>query len=489
MIGFRFHASSVSDLGIIRLTIPDSRFKHLVAPAIAVLLSAAATAFPVSTPKPGPARTAKDPAPVASVGALRPSPATASSRAADWPMFRGNDLHSGFVPVKVNLPLKPLWTWHGTATSIVSSPAVVGDSVYVGTRDDPTGFGKSGSLIALDRATGKLKWRYNKASAARTIKIRSTAGRAPLDASADPLDLAGVDSSPAVSGDVVYFTSRDGALHAVTTSGALKWRLITGGGDKSSPVVEAGTVYIGSGFPNKDFWAVDADGGVVKWRANSGLADPLLHRGGQYVYSSPAFADGVVYAAAGDGGFYAIDAAKGKVKWRYETRGGVYMHSPTVAGDIIIAAPGDFDTAVYGIDRKTGELVWKYDSGYDHSYVSSPAFDGESVYVCMGDPAQQIVALDARTGKLKWKQPLGVAPGATFCSSPAVTDNAVFVGTAQLKRGDPESGRLIALDRSTGALLWQAALPKPVVSSPAVAGDVVVVGCTDGSVVAFKWAT
>ena len=416
------------------------------------------------------------------------APAAAGALAGDWPTFRGNALHSGFVPVKVNVPLKLEWTWRGAATSIVSSPAISGSTVYVGTRDDPAGTGKAGSLIALDLATGKLKWRYNKADAAHTINVRGDAAKTPPDPAVDPDAVGGVDSSPSVAGNVVYFTTRDGALNAVTTDGKLKWRIRTGGGDKSSPVVANGTVYFGSGYPNKNFWAVDAASGVVKWRTNSGLADPLLHRSGQFVYSSPAFLEGVVYGSANDGGFYALDAASGKLKWRYETGGGMYMHSPTIAGDLIVGAPGDYDTSVYGIKRANGELLWKYNSGFQHSYVSSPAFDGSAVYICMGEPDQQIVALDVKTGKLMWKQPIGVAPRATYSSSPAVTNNVVFVGTATLKRTDPEPGRLIALDRTNGALLWQAALPAEVVSSPAVAGHFVIVGCTDGSVSAYSWS-
>jgi outer membrane protein assembly factor BamB len=255
----------------------------------------------------------------------------------------------------------------------------------------------------------------------------------------------------------------------------------------SSPAVVNGTVYVGSGYPNKDFWAVEATSGVVKWRTNSGLADPVLNRQGQYVYSSPAYADGVMYGAANDGGFYALDAVTGKLKWRYETQGGVYFHSPTVAGDVLVGAPGDYDTAVYAINRANGELKWKYVSGLSHSYVSSPAFDGDAVYVGIGEPNQTIVALDVQTGKLKWKYVTGYATQASYTSSPAVTNNVIFVGTAQAKQGDPESGRLVALDKATGGVLWQATLPKQVLSSPAVAGNYVVVGCMDGTVRAFTW--
>jgi outer membrane protein assembly factor BamB len=415
-----------------------------------------------------------------------PTPrARAGAASASWPMFRGNAKHTAFTPVNVKLPLTSAWTWQGDAVAIASSPSIVDGVVYIGTRDDASG--AKGSLVALDLATGKLKWRYNVSDKARTIMTHTAKIQPSPNLSSDTEVLAWVDSTPTVAGSMVYVMSRDGALHAVNTSGALKWRLRTGGLDVSSPNVVNGTVYVGSGYPNKDFWAVDAVSGVVKWRTNSGLLDPLMKRGGQFVYSSPAFSDGIVYTAANDGGFYALDATTGKLKWRYETQGGVYFHSPTLAGNFLIGVPGDYDTAVYAINRTTGNLVWKYDSGLAHSYVSSPAYDGETVYAGIGEPDQQIVALNAQTGKLKWKYVTGYSTQNSYSSSPAVTNNVIFVGTAQAKRTDPESGRIIALDKATGSVLWQTAVPKPVLSSPAVAGNYVVVGCLDGTVRAFTW--
>ncbi len=402
-----------------------------------------------------------------------------------WPMFRGNARHTAFSPANINLPLEAAWTYKGDAVAVVSSPSIVDGVVYVGTRDDTNGH--KGSLLAIDLATGKLKWRYNVSDKSRTIMTHTAKVQARTGADANPEAVAWVDSTPAVAGTMVYVMSRDGALHALTTAGDLKWRLRTGGLDMSSPVVASGSVFIGSGYPNKDFWAVDAISGVVKWRTNSGLPDPQAKRPGQFVYSSPAFADGVLYGAANDGGFYALDAKTGALKWRYETQGGVYFHSPTLAGDYLVGTPGDYDASVYAINRRTGELGWKYDSGLAHSYVSSPAYDGETVYVGMGEPSQQIVALDGKTGDEKWKYITGYATQNSYTSSPAVTNNVVLVGTAQAKRSDPDSGRLVALDKAKGSVLWEAMLPKPVLSSPAVAGGYVVVGCMDGTVRAFKW--
>lgn len=400
-------------------------------------------------------------------------------------MWRGNARHTAFSPVNVNLPLTEAWTWKGDAKAVAGSPAIVDGVVYIGTRDD--GNGNRGSLLALDLATGNLKWRYNVADSARTNMTHTAKEQGRTSPENNPESVSWVDSTPSVVGNTVYVMSRDGSLHALTTDGKLKWRLRTGGMDMSSPVVADGFIYVGSGYPNKDFWSVNAATGIVRWRTRSGLADPQFDRPGQFIYSSQAFADGAVYGAANDGGFYALDARTGALKWRYETSGGVYFHSPTIAGDYLVGAPGEYDTAVYAINRATGKLGWKYNSGLERSYVSSPAYDGEAIYLGIGEPTQQIVALDAKTGAEKWKYVTGYATQNSFTSSPAVTNNVVVVGTAQPKRSDPDSGRLVVLDKAKGTMLWESKLPRAVLSSPAVASNTVVVGCMDGTVRAYRW--
>lgn len=402
-----------------------------------------------------------------------------------WPMFRANPQRTAFVPLTI--PVKTLqkdWVWSKDAAAIVSSPVVANDTVYFGTRDANVGGSSRGALMAVSLSTGQTKWRYDVSRNEKTI-LTHTAKKQPATGAGTEA-LGWVESTPCVAGNYVYVTSRDGALHCVTTDGALKWRLRTGGLDTSSPNVINGTVYFGSAYPNKDFWAVDAVSGVVKWRTDSGIpGNP--QRPGQFVYSSQAFLDGTVYAAANDGGFYGIDAATGKQKWRYETNGGIFFHTPAIADNLLIGAPGDYDTGVYALDRATGKLVWRYDPKIQQSYVSSPAYDGETVYAGIGTPDQMIVALEAKTGKEKWRYTTGFSTQQSYTSSPAVTNNVIFVGGAQRKMSDPPSGRLICLDKTNGKLLWEAALPQPVVSSPAVVRNYVVVGCMDGSVYAFKW--
>jgi len=72
------------------------------------------------------------------------------------------------------------WKFH-THGQVLSSPAVVGDTVYVGCTDP--------NLYAVDREAGTLKWKFETGSR--------------------------VTSSPAVAAGVVHFESYDGIFYAV----------------------------------------------------------------------------------------------------------------------------------------------------------------------------------------------------------------------------------------------------------------------------------
>ena len=100
--------------------------------------------------------------------------------------------------------LKLLWTYDA-GDLIDSSAAIVDGVVYVG--------GGDGDLLALDLATGKLRWKYATGN------------------------LIG-ESSPAVGPDAVYIGDLGGLVHAVSLrDGKPLWTFKTGSEIKSSPVV------------------------------------------------------------------------------------------------------------------------------------------------------------------------------------------------------------------------------------------------------------
>jgi polyvinyl alcohol dehydrogenase (cytochrome) len=116
-------------------------------------------------------------------------------------------------------------------------------------------------------------------------------------------------------------------------------------------------------------------------------------------------------------------------------------------------------------------------SGDDSAFESTPVVDGGCAFV--GSSSGVVYAIDASSGALVWKRQLSASSpgeGGTIVGAAAVSGNAVIWLVDQ--SGGPYA---IALDRSTGSVLWQSA---PVVSaagyytnaSPIVANGLVAFG-------------
>lgn len=364
-------------------------------------------------------------------------------------MFRGDAAHTGVYSGGGSSIVGVQWRVP-TDGDVVSSPVIVGDVVYVGTG--------GGSLLALERASGKTRWTY---------------------AAGSP-----IHSSPAFADGRVFVASRDGGLHAVSArDGKRVWLVRTGttlpfpwgheSGDKyvSSAVVVPGFVIFGAG--DGYVYALDPARGTQRWRAKTEGR----------VRGTPAVANGSVYVGSFDGRVYAFDLATGRQRWRYDTEGAglqskqfgfdrrSVQSSPAVANGVVYV--GARDGFLYAIDTNDGSLKWRFD--HKISWVnSSPAVANGIVYAASSD-GRFVQAVDAATGAERWRS---TTAQSIVWSSPAITEKYVYYGdgVGRLHVADIATGRDLALFR-TGANVF---------SSPAVDGDLVVFGSDDGSVYALR---
>lgn len=419
--------------------------------------------------------------------------------AADVPNFRGNPQHTGVFDGRGTTTFDGVsWTFHAKG-GIVSSPTVVGGTVFAGSTD--------GFVYAVNRSTGTLKWKFE------------TKGR--------------VVSSPAVANGIVYFGSYDSQFYAVdAATGALKWKFVTGGERRfaakhlhgsepaadvmpdpwdcylSSPVVSGGKVIFGSGDGN--VYALDAATGAKVWAFKTG----------NVVHASPAVANGIVYIGSWDTFLYALDEATGTEKWRFKTGDDEAIHnqtgiqsSPAVADGMVFF--GARDSHLYALNAKTGAKAWDF-STKGSWVIASPAVRKGHVFVGTSDTGLMF-DLDSKTGKLIATVDL---KGWPLFSSPAISGDMLYVGSMK--------GVLHAIDLKTHTPVWQfatkaseqaAPVSKPdgsadweklfdsnfyddgvggylkllnlgaFLGSPAVADGVVYLGASDGNLYALKLKT
>lgn len=237
------------------------------------------------------------------------------------------------------------------------------------------------------------------------------------------------------------------------------WQFETGDFVSSSPAVSNGVVYAGSWDGN--LYALDAVTGIEKWRFKTEGAVDI----------SPAVSNGAVFiGGCNDKNLYALDAATGKELWRFKTEGEVYS-SPTVSDGVVYF--GSHDYHLYAVDVATGRVLWRFKTGND--VTSSPAVSNGVVY--FGSHDKDLYALDAATGKEKWR----FQTGGWVTSSPAVLNGVVYVGS--------DDARLYAINAVTGTEKWRFQTGCDVQSSPAVSNGIVYVGSEDGTIYAVDAAT
>jgi outer membrane protein assembly factor BamB len=292
-----------------------------------------------------------------------------------------------------------------------------------------------------------------------------------------------IRSSPLLVGTVLYVGSGDGFMRSVDAgSGEERWRFKTGGAVASSPAFARGVVY----FTSRDrcLYAVAADNGTLRWRFP--MADDLPYRFGfDYYLSSPIVVGDRVYAGGGDGCLYAVSAASGRQIWKFQTRGRI-QSSPAYAEGMILV--GSMDGHLYALDAQRGGEIWKFATagvkfnaekrGYDPTSVISSAAIADST-VFFGGRDGYLYAVDLKTGKRRWRYS---HKGSWVISSPALVGQLVIVGS-----GD---GQFIqAVDRTTGVQKWRVKTTADVFSSGTVAQDAVYFGDQDGWIHALAWAT
>lgn len=256
-------------------------------------------------------------------------------------------------------------------TGIASSPRVVEGVVYVGTFNETGG---PGSLYAIDAYNGSIIWRLEKASIhMSTASVKGDMLFVGLAGLFDPQTLSyaapygllavnktsgeelwlfetpgPVMSSPALSSDRIFVTTRSGQLYALDFNGNELWNQ-TIRPSTSSPGVFGDWIVVGSGTfgPIGQVAAFRRDGQKA-WEKDVG--------GG--VQSSPAIADGKVFISTNNdpGRVLALDLSTGREIWSLTPEPFQYiLSSPIVSnGRLFIASDNGW---VYSIGDPAPKLI------------------------------------------------------------------------------------------------------------------------------------
>lgn len=175
-------------------------------------------------------------------------------------------------------------------------------------------------------------------------------------------------------------------------------------------------------------------------------------------------------------------------KWVFETAGDVSA-TPAVDGDTVYVP--DWGGQLYAVDKRTGQLRWQTSiaeaTGVDFDKArATPAVTDDAVIVgtqgsiFTGGQGARVLAFDKHTGELLWSTQADPHPAAIITQSATVFDGKVYVGVASLEEalaGSPFypccsfRGSMLALDAKTGVILWKTYMAPDGYSGNAVWGS------------------
>lgn len=261
---------------------------------------------------------------------------------------------------RVNAAGDVRWTTSVEPTSrgIHGTPAVANGTVYVGAYD--------GAMYALDVETGERRWRTGIGDAIGSspayfngicyiaVEYSTPSGSVvALDAATG--DVRWIDRRPtnhphstiALDPDIgrLVVGSNDGVCYAWSFPDLERaWTFQTDGPIKGPIAVHEDLALFGSW--DEHVYGLDLEDGSEVWSFQAG-AD---------VMSGPAIdPEGTVYVGSHDSNLYALDGATGEERWRFPT-GGWIIGSVTATREHVLA--GAYDDRMYAIESETGEEAW-----------------------------------------------------------------------------------------------------------------------------------
>lgn len=258
-----------------------------------------------------------------------------------------------------------LWTtaWGPSGVPVWSRPAVDARQrrVYVGTGENYSGLQSttlSDAIVALDLDNGRIVWSrqflegdvWNLSCDIPLLgfNCRNEKAGPDLDFGAAP-----IRARLKTLGDVIFAGQKSGQVYAIDADdGSVIWERQLGRGGKLGGI----------------HW------GMAYHPFEKTLYVPVNDQGSLFLANPP-----------GDGrpGLYALDAVTGEVRWQYEdgkacsARDCAHGFSAAITVSPEIVAAGKLDGELLLFNRKSGELLWRFDTNKSWPAVNAAATGGE----------------------------------------------------------------------------------------------------------------
>lgn len=277
---------------------------------------------------------------------------------------------------------------------VESASCVSGDLAFFGAGN--------GELFALERESGKVRWK-------RKGRQETACSWAPAPAyGALFYNDGSIITGLQLDNGRVFYQSKPGfhlPPHAELTllpdgfltatrygggvnclslkTGELAWRSEGGIIDSLTGIATDGRIAVGAGSGKPDKPGKFASVKAVDLRTQQEMWQCDLEMGGrrkedQEVHTTPALWDGKVYLGSDSSYLYVLNAANGRMLWKFKADGRV-RSAPAICPDDRIVIFGSEDQHVYGVDADNGKLLWRVNVG--GNVYAAPFLHEERAYI------------------------------------------------------------------------------------------------------------
>ena len=261
----------------------------------------------------------------------------------------------------------------------------------------------------------------------------------------------------------------------------LRWQLKDIGSGYAAPVVVGERIYVlgNEGLDNEFIQALSTEDGARLWRTGLGkVGNPDQKPNFPAARSTPTVDGELVFALGSDGDLACVAASSGEVQWRKNLRtdfGGkpgdwAYSESPLIDGDLLVCTPGGFEATLVGLNKRTGETIWKtaLPEGDEAAYASAISVNaaGRKQYVQMLQKG--LVGLDAQSGKLLWRYDQTISKFNANIPTPIAHDGTVY------SAGAGTGGGVVRIESKDGSITAEPGYFSP--KMPTSIGGAVLVG-------------
>jgi len=227
----------------------------------------------------------------------------------------------------------------------------------------------------------------------------------------------------------------------------LVWQADDLGEGYSTPAIVGDRIYLlgNEGLEDEYVLCLDAAGGEQIWRTRIGnVGNPDQRPPYPGARSTPTVDGDALYALGSDGDLARLDVKTGKIAWTKNLRtdfGGkpgvwAYSESPLVDGAVVIATPGGDEATIVGLNKATGDLVWKSAiPEMEAAYASAVKADlaGRTQYVQF--LSKGLVGVDAASGELLWQYDRTAQGSMANIPTPVVNGDTIYSATGKVGGG------------------------------------------------------